>query len=103
MRGSRLPSSRQSEKFPPRLRPIREEVWFGMFPVTEACASDGVAIDILLHFISADRVNLGRVESKNLGAALWRNLRIAVLVPELGRNLECTKCLYLILRRPIPD
>ena len=75
---SRFSSSRQPEKFPACFWTIREEVRLGLLLVTEPRTSDGVATDILLHLIRADRVNLRRVESENLGPELRGDFTVAV-------------------------
>ena len=75
----------------------------GMFQVSEPLMSNTVAASIFFYFLGADRINLRRVEPKNLGAELWRDFGIPIFRAQFGRDLECAECLDLILWRAIPD
>src|SRR5262245_17238203 len=74
-----------------------------MLAVGKTLTGDPIRPRVLLHFVGADRIDPGGVQPENLGTQGRSDLSVAVLCPQLGRDLKSAKCLDLILGRTIPD
>jgi hypothetical protein len=65
--------------------------------------ADRICVGLLTLAWDVDTVDPRTIEAENLGLKLRGQLRIAVRLEKLGRNLEGAKGLNLVLRRAIPD
>src|SRR5215469_16569369 len=65
--------------------------------------ADWIRFGLLTLARDVDTVDPCTIEAENLSLELRGQLRIAVRREKLGRNLEGTKSLNLVLRRAIPD
>src|SRR5262245_38171239 len=91
------------EELAPRLRSIGDEARIALVRVRLLLPRDRIRRRTLALHRHVDAVNLRGVEPEYLGLQLFRQLRIAVLLLQLVRNLERAERLNLILRRAVPD
>src|SRR5262245_22761455 len=76
------------EELPARLRPVGEEMRIGIFLIRELLPGNAVSARVLLDLRRAQSVDLRRVEAEDLGADRGRDLRVAVSIPQLRRDLK---------------
>src|SRR5205823_4781604 len=68
-----------------------------------AHASELALVDRAAHGVRIDAVDARRVQTQNLALELGRELRVAVLLLQLGRDLQRAERLDLRLRRAEPE